>query len=174
MHACAIDDHPFASSGPNWVNVWAADPTSLLSNTLPKPFASRVFKHTTGRMRLWSFVRHLTGFRHAVKLLYQQCNRDQVRVRIASKESTVHGHLWQRRLQMLAGIFCLALAAISFSLAFLLDFNLTSVSFDLTLAHSAWENCTTACRQGSHTLTFLVPQLFEVTFVSQQSLDPSC
>ena len=26
-----------------------------------------------------------------------------------------------------------------------------SVSFGLTLTHSAWENCTTACRKGSHT-----------------------
>ena len=121
--------------------------------------------------------RHLTGFRHAVKLLYQHCLRDQVRVRTASEESTVHGHSWQRRLvlQMLAGIFCLARAEIRHVRAFvfmflsvcredghafrshsppLLDFNLTSVhlsSFDLTLAHSAWENCTTACRKGSRT-----------------------
>ena len=118
--------------------------------------AIKVFQHTIDRMRLWSFVGHLTGFRHAVKLLCQHCVRDQ--------EPTVHGHSWQRRLvlQMFAGIFCLARAAtrhvrpfvfhvslcvsggrafVSFPLASpprLQSHLCPSVSFDLTLAHSAW------------------------------------
>ena len=80
---------PFTSSDPNWsTNVWSTDPTSPLSNTLPKTFC-KVFQQTTDRMRLWGFVGHLTGFCHAVKLLCQHCI--QIRVRVVGKESTVHG-----------------------------------------------------------------------------------
>ena len=50
-----------------------------------------------------------------------------------------------------------------------------SVSFGLTLAHFAWENCTAQLFVArGHTLTFLVPQLSETTFASQQPLDSSC
>ena len=137
-----------------------------------------VFQHTTDRMRLWDFVGHLTAFCHVVKLLYQHCVRDQVHVRTASKESTVHGHSgnddsiskclwessvlhWPRLATCVLSFSCFSLSVGRTSFAFrshsplLFDFNLTSVHlsrFDLTLVHSAWDKCTTACRKGLHIL----------------------
>ena len=163
--------YPFISPDPNWVDERLGGRPNISREQLCPSHSYQGFQHTFDRMRLWSFVGHLTGFRHVVKLLYQHCVRGQVGVCAMSKGSTVHGHLWPRRL---AGIFsrtgcasprassrfhvslCLSggRACVSFSLASppRLQYHLCpSVSFDLTLAHSAWENCTTACRKGSHT-----------------------
>ena len=61
----------------------------VLSSSVTSSIPHKVSQHTIDRSRLWNFVGHLTCFHLAVKLLYQHCVRDQVRVCAMSKESTV-------------------------------------------------------------------------------------